>query len=125
VVIGIAEVDGAPQLPISKGLGHVQNPDKAINRILQKLASDRNETPDVEPRTVRLRSKTLVLQVSESVGKRCGLRIGDGNVSYIPVRRDRITEWVRAPDAAEISTNSSVMNTPISSLPLSLSEVPN
>src|SRR5262249_38926111 len=107
IAIGIIEVDGRPLLLIAKGLQNVPNPDQGINRILQKLSATPYETPDVEARTVTLRSRTVViLQIGESIGKHCGVTLGADRKLRIPVRRDRITDWllVEEPSTKTVTT---------------------
>jgi hypothetical protein len=102
IVIGIIEVDGLPLLPITKGLENVAQPDGGINRLLQKLANVKSETPDIETRTITLRSRTIVvLQIGESISKQCGMRLGADQKLYVPIRRDRITDWLSLYGAAD------------------------
>jgi hypothetical protein len=95
IVIGIAENEGAPLLPILQGLEHVDKADKTLNRVQQVLSSRfGRDAPEVDSRSLSVRGKTvLVLQIGESVTKRCGM-LQRGNVDVIPVRRGRTTDWM-------------------------------
>ena len=95
-IIGIPERDGFPI-----GIEDVRTPDKVLNRLAQLLASRfGKDAPEVQPRTLSIRGKTIVvLQVGESVTKRCGLK-WQGKQSVVPMRVDRITSWLPLDDAA-------------------------
>ncbi len=98
IVIGVAESEGVPLVPISEGLENVEKPDKTLNR-LHQIVSARfgKNAPDIDPRTILVRGKNvLVLQIGESVTKRCGIKTRADNVDYIPVRKGRTTDWIPA-----------------------------
>ena len=55
------------------------------------------DAPDIDPRTILVRGKNvLVLQIGQSVTKRCGIKTRADNVDYIPVRKGRTTDWIPA-----------------------------
>ena len=94
-IIGVAERDGIPALPRSEGLEHIVNPDRAINRLLQVASQFGQNAPEIDPRTVTVDGKNVVvLQVAESVAKQCGLKTFVNEGQKVPLRTGRITSWL-------------------------------
>jgi hypothetical protein len=97
-VIGVAEIDGRPVQPIDAGLEDVGNPDAVINRIQQKVYNKFGRSaPELEFASLRTGDKNIVIvQVAESVVKRCGLKVMLNRGEVIPLRQGRMTNWVSA-----------------------------